>query len=68
MYVAAATKKEENQRVTRGETKPQRNNQSSPIRRREEHMQEQNRVSEEKNINTQRQETEVVTGKEKVGK
>ena len=38
------------------------------MRRREESMEEQNRVNREKDINTQKQETEVVTGREKVGK
>ena len=41
MYVAAA-------RETRGETNPQRNNQSSPMRRREEPIEEQNRVNEKR--------------------
>ena len=50
-YVAAA----------RGE----KNNQSSPMKRREEPMEEQSRVNEENDRNTQRQET-VVTGREKV--
>ena len=35
---------------------------------REEPMEEQNRVNEEKDRNTQREETEVVTRREKVGK
>ena len=48
--------------------KPTKNNQSSPMRRREEHVEEQNKVNEEKDINIQRQETEVVTGGENVGK
>ena len=60
-YVAA--KREENQRGTGGET----NNQSSPIWRREEPMEKQKRVSEGKDRNTRRQETAVVTRREKVG-
>ena len=55
-------------RGTRGKTNLQTNNQSSPIRREEEPMEEQNRVNEEKDINTQKQETEEVAGREKVGK
>ena len=47
--------------------KTQTKNQSSPMRRREEHLDEQNRINEEKDISTQRQETEEVTGREKVG-
>ena len=54
------------ERGTRGETTPQTNNQSSRIRRREKPMEEQNRVNEENDKNIQRQETEVVTGREKV--
>ena len=38
------------------------------MRRREKPMEEQNRVNEEKDRNTQRQETEVIIGREKVGK
>ena len=36
------------------------------MRRREEPMEEQNRVNKEKRQNTQRQETEVVTGRKKI--
>ena len=36
------------------------------MRRREEHMKEQNNVNEEKDCNTQRQETKDVAGREKV--
>ena len=64
-YVAAA-KREENQRRTRGKTNPQANNQSSPMRGRQEPMEEQNRVNEEKDRNTQRQEPKVVTERGKV--
>ena len=37
------------------------------MKSREEPMKKQNRVNEEKNRNTQKQETEVITGREKVG-
>ena len=59
---------EEQQRERKIKEGQETNNQSSPIRRkREEPMKEQNRVNEEKDRNTQRQETEVVTVREKVG-
>ena len=54
----AASKREENQRETTGEV----NNQSFPIRKRKDSMEEQNSLNEENNRNTQRQETEAVTG------
>ena len=57
MYVAATrgpAKIEENQIGTRGETNLQTNDQSSPMRRREEHIEEQNRVNKEKDTYTQR--------------
>ena len=47
------------------ETNIQTNNQSSPMRKRKENMEEQNRVNEVKDKNTQRQEE--VAGREKVG-
>ena len=37
------------------------------MRRREEPMEERNRVNEEQYKDTQRQETEMITGKEKAG-
>ena len=55
MYVAAA-KKQENQRGTR-----ETNNQTSP-KRREELMEEQNRINQEKDRNKK----QAVTGREKV--
>ena len=61
--ICGSCKGRENQRGTREGT----NNQSSPMRRRVEPMEEQNKLNEEKDINTQRQETEVVTRREKVG-
>ena len=45
------------ERGIRGETTPQTNNQSSPMSRREQSMEEQNRLKEEKDRNTQKQET-----------
>ena len=58
-------KREENQRGRRGVTNPQQI--TSPMRRREERMDEQNRVNEVKYTNTQRQEIEVVKRREQVG-
>ena len=46
------TKKEENQWGTSGKTTSKINNQRSPLRRRDNHMEELNRVNEEKDINT----------------
>ena len=60
-------KRRKPERETRGEPNLQINNQNSPKRRREEPREEQNRVNEEKESNTQRPEIQEVTWKEKVG-
>ena len=69
-YVAATkgpAKREGNQRGTSGEINLQTNNQSSPMRRREQPMAQQNSINKEKESKTQRQETEEVARREKVG-